>query len=302
MIESSTFPVEVSSLTKYYGQHRGVEDVTFHVSPGEVLGCLGPNGSGKTTVLRVVMGLIRPTSGDVRIEGRSISVDPRTWRSHIGYLPGELEIYENMTVESFLTFVARLRNRDCSQEIRRLARRFELDTSARISGLSKGNKQKVGVVQALMHRPSILVLDEPTSGLDPIAQSNFAEIVRDRRDDGASIILSSHVLQEVEDVADRIVILDHGRVLTVDTIDNLRAHIDTEIRMTFDHLVDIEPYRRCAGVREVFATGHDVVVRAVPPHLEVLRRAVHDGVAKVVSHEANLTDVFIALTRSNHDS
>lgn len=302
MSDSHVTSIDIRNLTKFYGTSRGVEDVSLTVERGEVLGFLGPNGSGKTTVLRVLVGLISPTSGEVHVNGRSLFDDARSWRERVGYLPGELELYHNMTVTEYLRLFARLRGVDCSTEIDRLSERLGLRCEARISGLSKGNKQKVGVVQALMHRPEILVLDEPTSGLDPIAQEEFARIVDERRADGASIILSSHVLQEVENVADRVVILDLGHVLAVDTVESLRRRIDTEIQLTFERPVSPDAYRSCPGVVEVVGDGTDMVLRATVPHTELLRRAAADGVVKIVSHEPTLADVFLSITRSRRDS
>lgn len=294
--------IDIRGLTKFYGRSRGVEDVSLAINRGEVLGFLGPNGSGKTTVLRVLVGLIAPTKGEVLVDGRSLFSDPRAWRERVGYLPGELELYTNMMVRDYLLLFARLRKRDCSVEIERLSDRLGLRLESRISGLSKGNKQKVGVVQALMHRPEILVLDEPTSGLDPIAQEEFAGIITERRNEGAAVILSSHVLQEVQNVADRVVILDLGRVLAVDRVDSLRRRIDTEIQLTFETPISLDTYRSCPGVVEIIGDGTDLVVRATVPHTELLRRAVADRVVKIVSHEPTLSDVFLSLTRSGRDS
>ena len=302
MVTDTNEAIVVDGLTKKYGRHRGVEDVTLTVAYGEIIGFLGPNGSGKTTVLRTIMGLLQPTHGRVSVGGVPVTSDPRIWRASTGYLPGELELPPNMTVWRYLEFLTRLRRLSCDDEIDRLAQRLRLDLTARISGLSKGNRQKVGVVQALMHRPSIVVLDEPTSGLDPIAQEEFAQLLDERRQEGTAVVLSTHVLHEVEAVADRVVILDEGRVLAVDTVDRLRERIATEIRLSFENSVDAVRYQTCAGVTSVSVEGLDVIVRATVPHTEVLRQAVGDGVVKVVSHEPTLSDVFIALTRSNHDS
>lgn len=292
--------IEIRHLTKFYGASRGIEDVSLTVHPGEVLGFLGPNGSGKTTVLRVLMGLIAPTSGDIQVDGRSLFDDPTSWRLRVGYLPGDLDLYANLTVHEYLDLLSRLRGVDCAEESRRLARRLELSLEASIAGLSKGNRQKVGVLQAFMHRPEVLILDEPTSGLDPIAQKEFASIVSERRRDGASIILSSHILQEVESVADRVVILDHGRVLAVDSVESLRRRIETEIVLSFDRSVSIEPYTTCPGVVDARLDGDTIRLRTTIPHTELLRRALLDGVVKIVSHEPTLSDVFLSLTRSIH--
>lgn len=294
--------IDVRHLTKFYGSSRGIEDVSFSVGRGEVVGFLGPNGSGKTTVLRILVGLISPTAGDVWVDGRTLFADPTGWRARVGYLPGDLGLYGNLVVSDYLGLLARLRGVNCSDAILRLSRRLELSLEARIAGLSKGNKQKVGVIQALMHRPDVLVLDEPTSGLDPIAQRDFALILAERRAEGASIILSSHVLQEVESVADRVVILDHGRVLTVDSVESLRRRIETEIHLSFDRLVDLDTYTSCPGVVEARRDEAGIRLRAKIPHTEVLRRAALDGVVKIVSHEPTLADVFLSLTRSNHAS
>ena len=302
MTTKSVSAIDIRGLTKFYGRSRGVENVSLTVERGEVLGFLGPNGSGKTTVLRVLVGLIVPTSGEVFVDGRSLFEDSRAWRERVGYLPGELELYSNMTAMQHLQLLARLRKVDCSVDIRDLSARLGLDLDARIAGLSKGNKQKIGVVQALMHRPAIMVLDEPTSGLDPIAQEEFATIIDERRHEGASVMLSSHVLQEVENVADRVVILDHGRVLAVDTIESLRRRVDTEIQLTFRRPVSPSTYRSCPGVVEVTGDDTELLVRATVPHTELLRRAVADDVVKVVSHEPTLADVFLSLTRNHRDS
>lgn len=302
MVGDRTGVIEIRHLTKFYGRSRGIEDITLTIEPGEVLGFLGPNGSGKTTVLRILMGLISPSSGEILVDGVSLFDRARRWREQVGYLPGELGLYANLSAREYLDLHARLRKVDCSAEIDELTRRFDLRLDARISGMSKGNKQKVGLVQALMHRPDVLVLDEPTSGLDPIAQAEFATIVSERRRDGASIVLSSHVLQEVENVADRVVILDEGRILAVDRVESLRSRVATEIQLTFDRPVELTPYQSCPGVVEARAAGLDVVLRATPPHTALLRQAASDGALKIVSHEPTLADVFLTLTRANHDS
>ncbi len=295
-MSSSNDLITVDQLTKFYGHHRGVESVTFTVSAGEVLGFLGPNGSGKTTVIRTLMGLIRATSGDVRLFGRPATSDPLL-RERVGYVPGRLELLPRMSVRRYLEHLAALRRRDLSTAIHSLAERFTLDLDATISSLSKGNKQKVGVIQAVMHDPQVLILDEPTSGLDPIGQRQFDDLVNEMRERGTAVLLSSHVMSEVEAIADRIAILDHGRLALVASMPQLRERIERSLDFEFNLPVDASEFSSVPGVTSVRADDNHLICSVAGSERPALARAVELGVRTVTSQEPTLEEIFIAVTR-----
>ncbi|MBU3688862.1 MAG: ABC transporter [Acidimicrobiales bacterium mtb01] len=290
--------ITVDQLTKFYGRHRGVEDVSFAVSPGEVLGFLGPNGSGKTTVIRTLMGLIRATNGDVRLFGRVATSDHRA-RDRVGYVPGRLELLPRMTVRRYLEHLAALRRRNLEAAITSLAERFTLDLDATISSLSKGNKQKVGVIQAVMHDPQVLILDEPTSGLDPIGQRQFEELIDEMRGRGTAVLLSSHVMSEVEAIADRIAILDHGHLALVSSMPEMRSRIERSLDFEFGLPVQASEFSTVPGVVSVRTEDNHVVCSVTGSESPVLAKAVQLGVRTVTSQEPTLEEIFISVTRGD---
>lgn len=288
--------VSVERLTKHYGSHRGVEEISFTVDRGEILGFLGPNGSGKTTVIRTLMGLIRPSSGDARILGRPVNGSPAV-REQVGYVPGRLELLTRMTVREYLVHVAALRRLDLTSSIVELADRFDLDLNASIASLSKGNKQKVGVVQAVMHRPTVLILDEPTSGLDPIVQKQFEALITDMRNRGTALLLSSHVMAEVEVVADRVAILDSGRLRLLESMSDLRSRIERSLEFEFSTPIDVSALSAVEGVTSIRAADRRVSCTIVGSERPLLAAVVQLDVVAVTSHEPSLEDVFMAVTR-----
>ena len=288
--------IETHGLTKWYGRSRGVEDITFDVAPGCVTGFLGPNGSGKTTVIRMITGLLSITRGSARVLGVDIATAPASLRSEIGYLPGVLSLPKNRTVREYLGFIASMRRVDAMPRALELCERLGLSPEARISSLSKGTRQKVGVVQAFMHRPRVLILDEPTSGLDPLVQREFEQILAGARDDGAAVLLSSHVMHEVEELASRVAILDKGRLLVVDDMPSLKARTSKTIAFSFPSPVDASMLGRVAGVRHVASAGADVTVTVVGGANEVLRVATDLGADDVTSHEPTLEQIFYDIT------
>lgn len=222
--------IDCRSLTKFYGDVRGVEDISFAVEDGEVFGFLGPNGAGKTTVIRTLLGFLSPTSGGATLLGHEIT-DPtgsRRARERIGYLPGDPGLDTDRTAEAFLEYQAALRGSARRDE---LVSRFGLDESRRIGDLSRGNRQKVALVAAFMHEPTLLLLDEPTSGLDPLLQEEFAALVRERVEDGATVLLSSHVLGEVAALCDRVGVLREGRLAAVESVEALRSRGGKQVRV-----------------------------------------------------------------------
>ncbi|HEU5314822.1 MAG TPA: ABC transporter ATP-binding protein [Chloroflexota bacterium] len=237
-----TAPIlEVQSLTKSYGRRRGVRDVSFAVTEGEAFGFLGPNGSGKTTTIRQVMGFLKPDSGRALVAGLDCWRDSVAVKRLVGYLPGEMALDPGLTGGQLLEYFANLRDHAAGGRgravdpayVAQLAERFGLDLSRKFRQYSHGNKQKVGLVQAFMHRPRLLVLDEPTSGLDPLNQQEFARLVRETRADGRTVFLSSHILSEVEDLCDRVAIIREGSLAHVGALEALRTSPDASLEESF---------------------------------------------------------------------
>ena len=284
--------ISLKGLTKNYGAARGIENITFDVNHGEVFGFLGPNGSGKTTALRTLAGLIHATGGSARLLGRDALRPDPTIRTLLGYLPGSLGLYSSMTGRSFLHFLAKVRRLNCSKSIDQLARRLKVDLDRRIQDLSKGNRQKIGVIQAFMHQPQILLLDEPTSGLDPLVQHEFEGLLDEAKDRGAAIILSSHVLSEVEHLADRVAIINDGSLLVVEGVSTLKERALRSVDLHFDLPPAVDEFRRLSGVREVARHGNMLTCTVLGSEHELLATAVKFGVSTVTTREPSLDEVF----------
>jgi ABC-2 type transport system ATP-binding protein len=285
--------IATEALTKFYGRHRGIEDVTFQVEPGEVFGFLGPNGAGKTTTMRTLLDFLRPTRGRAALFGldsREASVEIRR---RVGYLPGELALYEHMTAEDHLRYLGNLRGGADRPAIRHLAERLDCELGRRIEDLSRGNKQKVGVIQAFMHRPDLLILDEPTAGLDPLLQHEVHGLIADARSDGRTVFLSSHILPEVEALCDRVGIIRQGRLAAVERIDALKQRALRRLEIHFADPVPEVEFRALSGVRDV--VSRDGVVRCtVTGSLDaVIKAAAAHTVVNVVSHEPSLEEIFL---------
>jgi ABC-2 type transport system ATP-binding protein len=247
--------IELEGLVKDYGDVRALDGVDLEVRAGEVFGFIGPNGAGKSTTIRILLDLIRPSAGRVRILGEEPRAGGPALRARIGYLPGELTLDEGASARDLLAHMAAVRAGAGATRIGALAERFLLDLDRPIRTLSKGNKQKVGLVQALMHRPELALLDEPTSGLDPLLQREFLDLVREERDAGTSVFLSSHVLSEIEGVADRVALVRDGRIVIVDDVAGLRAAAGQRIEVVFDGAVPEEALAGLAGIDELHIEG-----------------------------------------------
>jgi ABC-2 type transport system ATP-binding protein len=218
--------------------------VDLEVHRGEVFGFIGPNGAGKSTTIRVLLDLLRPTAGSVEVFGRDPATDGPSLRQRIGYLPGELHMSGRVDAGTLLAHLARLRNGRGADRIGPLAERFGLDLTRPVRALSKGNRQKVGVVQAFMHDPELLVLDEPTSGLDPLLQREFLDLVTEATSRGATVFMSSHVLSEVEEIAGRVAIIREGQIVDVDDMQTLRRRAGQSIELRFDGPVTVDEFSR----------------------------------------------------------
>jgi ABC-2 type transport system ATP-binding protein len=254
--------IETVGLTKFYGEQRGIEDLDLRIEQGEVFGYLGPNGAGKTTTIRLLLDLIRPTRGRAAIAGLDAHAESLAARRKTGYLPGELKVPPQSTAGRYLHFLGRLRGGVEEHAVAGLAERLGLDLGRRIGDLSKGNKQKVGVVAAFMHDPEILILDEPTSGLDPLRQQDVLGLIRERAAAGRTVFLSSHELDQVEHSAGRVGIVRSGRLVAVESMSSLRQRAvrRVEVRLA-EPVSDAGALARVPGVSDV--SSHDGTIRLV---------------------------------------
>lgn len=255
--------IEITNLTKRYGERKGVFDLSFGVAEGEVFGCLGPNGSGKTTTIRHLMGFLNPDAGECRILGLDCRRQAARIQRELGYLPGEIAFFDGMKGLEYLRFMSRMRGRKWAGRADEMLERFQLDPSGRIKRMSKGMKQKLGLVAALMHDPAILILDEPTSGLDPLMQAAFAQLILDEKRRGKTVLMSSHSFEEIEKTCDRVGILKDGRMQGLVQADTLRGHRRRAYVVRFDRPEDqaafaasgLEVIRQAPGEVHVSVTG-----------------------------------------------
>ena len=286
--------IKTEKLTKFYGAQRGIVDVDLAVEQGEVFGFLGPNGAGKTTTIRVLLDLIRPTSGRAFVFGIETTVDPVSIHRRVGYLPGEFTLYDELTGGETLEYFANLRGGVDRAYQASLIERFDLDPSRKFKEYSKGNKQKVGLVAALQHKPELLVLDEPTSGLDPLVQQTFFAVLRETVADGHTVFLSSHVLSEAEKACDRVAIIRDGRIAMVDRVDALRDLAAHQVELRFTGPVPAAEFERLPGVTEVVAEDHVLRMHVAGSIDPVIKVAARFELADFVSREPSLEETFLA--------
>ena len=286
--------IETEKLTKSYGPHRGIVEVDLSVGQGEVFGFLGPNGAGKTTTIRTLLDLIRPTSGVARVFGIESSADPVAIHRRIGYLPGEFALYDRLTGAQTIRYFANLRGGVDQAYQQSLIERFDLDPTRRFKEYSKGNKQKVGLVAALQHKPDLLLLDEPTSGLDPLVQQTFSAVVRETVADGRTVFLSSHVLSEVEKTCDRVAIIRDGQLVKVDRVDALRDLAHHQVELRFAGPVPTSAFEHITGVSDVTAEDHVLRLRVSGAIAPVVQVAAHYELLDFVSREPSLEETFLA--------
>ncbi len=226
--------VEVNHLKKYYGKHRGVEDVDFRIEEGEIFGFIGPNGAGKSTTIRCALSLIFPTEGNIQIFGLDSVKDKVEIARHVGYLPSEVAYYENMKVKDLLEYSMSFYGKTDQKRLKELTDRMDLDITRKIDDLSLGNKKKVGIVQGLLHKPRLIILDEPTSGLDPLMQQRFFDLIGEENKRGATVLFSSHILSEVKRLSHRIALIKEGRIEDMDQIAALQSNHYKNVQLSAD--------------------------------------------------------------------
>jgi ABC-2 type transport system ATP-binding protein len=286
--------IQTEKLTKSYGSHRGIIDVDLEVAEGEAFGFLGPNGAGKTTMIRTLLDHIRPTSGRATIFGIDTTVDPVAIHRRLGYLPGEFVLYDKLTGGQTIEYFANLRGGVDPAYQSALIERLDVDPSRRFREYSKGNKQKIGLIVALQHRPELLMLDEPTSGLDPLVQREFYTIIREAKADGRTVFMSSHILSEVERTCDRVAIIREGRLVTVDRVAALRDMAHHTVELVFAGPVPADEFAALPGVSELVSEDHVLRMRVSGPITPVVRAAARYELSDFVSREPSLEETFLA--------
>lgn len=290
-------PIEVTSVTKSFGRHRGVCDVSFDVRAGEVFGFLGPNGAGKSTTIRLLLGLYRPTAGRLRVYGHDPSADPVAVHRAVGYLPGELALFPRMTGREHLTWIDRGRGGVDTGLRDELIDRFDADLDRPVRTLSKGNRQKIGILLAFGHRPDLLVLDEPTSGLDPLLQDEFGRLLRETVAEGRTVLLSSHELDEVQRTADRVAIIKEGRIVVVDTVEGLRRSAPRTVDITFPPGTDLTGLLAVEGVDLVERRNNRIRLSITGRIGPLLGEAARLDPVDITARPADLDELFLRYYR-----
>ena len=293
--------IRTEGLTKHYKNVKALVDLDIEVEAGEVFGFLGPNGAGKTTAIRSLLHFIFPTSGSASILGMDVATETLRIREHIGYMPAEYSLYPKLTGAEMVRYFGNLRSGVDEAFVASLAERLDADLTRRVSDLSTGNKQKVGLILAFMSKPALLILDEPSTGLDPLMQQELQAMIREVRDDGRTVFLSSHSLAEVERVADRVGILRQGRLVVVERVDALKQKAIRRIDLEFSHPVDAADFEAVGGVRSVQIRGNTVAISFEGSVTELLRAALAHDVVNLNSHEADLEQIFLAYYHGNGD-
>lgn len=258
-IQSMEEVIRTENLTKYYGKIRGIEDFTLTVNKGEIFGFLGPNGAGKTTTIRLCLGLISKTSGSITIFGMDSHKDSVQIRKRVGYVPGDFGLIPNIKVKTYLKYLLSLSNYKSDDKMKALAARLDLDLNRKTHELSRGNRQKVGVVQAFMADQDLIILDEPTTGLDPLIQQEVYKLLKKEKEKGKTIFMSSHILAEAEAVCDRVAIIREGRLKIVEEIASLQQKTGKVLDVEFRNPVNVEEFR-LPGVSEIKVDNNRLIL------------------------------------------
>jgi len=286
--------IRTEQLTKSYGAHRGIIDLDLTVAETEAFGFLGPNGAGKTTTIRTLLDHLRPTSGKAYVFGIETTFDPVAIHRRLGYLPGEFLLYDKLTGGQTIEYFANLRGGVDAAYQRQLIERLDIDPSRKFKELSKGNKQKIGLVIALQHRPDLLILDEPTSGLDPLVQQTFYELIREAKAEGRTVFLSSHILSEVEKTCDRVAIIRDGRLVRVDRVEALRDLAHHQVELRFADVVPAAAFADLPGVSDLSVEDHTLRMRVSGSIAPVVQAAAGYPILDFVSREPSLEETFLA--------
>lgn len=284
--------IEVNNLTKSYGKSRGIADVSFNVEEGEIFGFIGPNGAGKSTTIRTLLGLIHPTSGGAKIFGKDCIQYAPEIAKEIGYLPSEVFYYDNMKVIDLLKYSASFYKKDCSKRMMELAETMDLDLGKKIDDLSFGNKKKVGIVQGLLHEPKLIILDEPTSGLDPLMQQKFFDLLVEENKKGATVLLSSHILSEIQKLCTRVAVIKEGKIIAVDKISTLQENNYKKIKISTKSHID-NNYFKADGVVNLAAKKNEVSFLFKGDINSLIQRVSKIEINNILIEEPDLEEIFM---------
>lgn len=286
--------ISTQNLTKFYGKNLGIIDLQLEVYEGEIFGFLGPNGAGKTTTIRLLLDLIRPTQGSAQIFGLDIRKKSLEIKKNLGYLPGEMELYHHLTGEELLFYIAHLRKNVDWNYVLNLVKRLKADIKRPIGSLSHGNKQKIGLIQAFMHKPALLILDEPTIGLDPLIQQEFNKMAREIKKEGRTIFLSSHIMPEVEQICDRAGIIREGKLITVEKIKDLKNRRMQCLEIHFRKEPPFEVFKEVPGVLEVKVVGKTLNCKVTGDLDAFIKTIAQYEVVNLTCHETSLDEIFLS--------
>ncbi|SDI97759.1 ABC transporter ATP-binding protein [Natribacillus halophilus] len=284
--------IELNSLTKKYSNGKGIFNVSFQVKNGEVFGFLGPNGAGKTTTIRHLMGFVNSTNGSASISGLDCWTDAAKIQRQLGYVPGEIAFFNHLTGMQFLKFISDMRGIDNKKLQDSLIERFELDSGRKIRKMSKGMKQKVGLIAAFMHDPAVIILDEPTSGLDPLMQRKFVELINEERNRGKTILMSSHLFGEVDQSCERVAIIREGKIVAVEDITTLKASLKKRFFITFEHKRDIEKVKM-SGLDYTVSDVNKVEIVINGNYNEMLKALANCNVTSIDASTQTLEEIFM---------
>ena len=286
--------IEISNLTKHYGEIVAVNEVEFSVPRGEIFGYLGPNGAGKTTTIRMIMNFLTPTRGKIRVFGMDSSKEYLQIHKRIGYMNSDMKLYEDLTGSEMLLFLSNLRGVVDKNRVERLSEKLDIDLSLRIANLSRGNKQKIALIQAFMHRPELVILDEPSNALDPLMQQQFHEIVKQSVADGSTVFLSSHILPEVEALCDRVAIIKEGVLVAEERVDVLKKNSVQKFEIIFSVKPPENIFQQVQGISNISIDDRSVtcsIIGAIDP---LIKEIANFDVEAFKSFETDLEDIFLS--------
>jgi ABC-2 type transport system ATP-binding protein len=284
--------IQTNNLTKFYGKSRGIENVNITVNKGDIYGFLGPNGSGKSTTIRTLLDLIRPTAGTASILGMDCQKDTVAIKKRIGYVPGDMNLYGFMTGEKFMAYFGGIRGRYDAAAAKKYADRFDIRLDRKMKEYSKGNRQKIALIQAFINDPELVIMDEPTSGLDPLVQQTFLDLLREEAANGRTIFMSSHVLFEVEKACNRVAIIKDGAIVAQEKVEDLQKKSGRILDVKFNEPVSPDLFRM-EGVTNIAKHNGSIRMTVSGNVRNVLKEISCHDVADISVHQMSLEDIFL---------